>query len=214
MFLFMLTNGPFNERIMNYLVYSFAAVRNKALKLASEVRVLTLIALNSILLISWRLSAADDGCHQPVEKTVHIGSELQPLLMLKILCGPPFYCESWFSVTSPSRLHLEKCGNEPNVMKLKVCSEGQKTTTNTNCTMLNSLVKLFFNYGKKKLCDSNVLYQHGQLCEIFLEYTIILVHVWRFKYAWETLLWAFPYLYLCVTLVQQYFVLFERFHIF
>jgi len=52
MFLFMLTNGPFNERIMNYLVYSFAAVRNKALKLASEVRVLTLIALNSILLIS------------------------------------------------------------------------------------------------------------------------------------------------------------------
>lgn len=58
----MLANGPLWQRMMNYLVFSFVAAKNKALKLPSEVVVPKLIALNSILLISWSLLASQDGC--------------------------------------------------------------------------------------------------------------------------------------------------------
>lgn len=60
-----------------------------------------------------------------LEKAVQIGLELQPLLLLKIHCGPFFYCELLFSVTCPSRLLLAKCESEPDVTTLKACSGGQ-----------------------------------------------------------------------------------------
>lgn len=74
--------------------------------------------------MSWKL-ASQDGYQEAVEKAAQMGSEQQPLLMLKIPGGSLFFCESLFSISSQSRLQLAKCENDSDVKTFKACSGGQ-----------------------------------------------------------------------------------------